>query len=250
MPASGQVSWLSDRPTPHAFPAHRASGTVVGFVPDHSDGVAADSHRLPWGPRPAGRPDTANATDSNNPALPGQASSRGNLRRNASLLATRGREARGKRLGGGGLLLTFWGRHCFDEADPELALAGEHAERRRRLARRDAHLAGDLGGRNRTLPADESQNFRVGLPPPIVRVHERLLETRALVPWRSNSSAIGTGDHSDRHDAIDLRATAKADARSGSAQRMGNRGASPRSVREAIDLPAVALRGTTSARST
>jgi hypothetical protein len=27
-----------------------ASGCLVGFVPDHSDGVAADSHRLPGGP--------------------------------------------------------------------------------------------------------------------------------------------------------------------------------------------------------
>src|SRR3990172_1868107 len=46
--APGQVSWLSDRPTPRAFPAVRASGFLAGFVPDHSDGVAADSHRLPW----------------------------------------------------------------------------------------------------------------------------------------------------------------------------------------------------------
>src|SRR5207247_8024063 len=47
--APGQVSWLSDRPTPRAFPA---VGPVAfaGFVPDYSDGVAADSHRLPWGP--------------------------------------------------------------------------------------------------------------------------------------------------------------------------------------------------------
>ena len=30
---------------------------LAGFVPDHSDGVAADSHRLPWGPHAAGRPD-------------------------------------------------------------------------------------------------------------------------------------------------------------------------------------------------
>src|SRR5215510_4160842 len=56
--ADGQVSWLSDRPTPHAFPA-RTSGQwlFVGFVPDHSDAVAAESHRLPWDPLPAGRPD-------------------------------------------------------------------------------------------------------------------------------------------------------------------------------------------------
>src|SRR3972149_2417285 len=46
--APGQGSWLSDRPPPRAFPAVRASGFLAGFVPDHSDGVAADSHRLPW----------------------------------------------------------------------------------------------------------------------------------------------------------------------------------------------------------
>src|SRR5262249_41710094 len=51
--ARGQVSWLSDRPTPRAFPASRPVAHA-GFVPDHSDGVAADSHRLPWGP--CGRP--------------------------------------------------------------------------------------------------------------------------------------------------------------------------------------------------
>ena len=45
----GQVSWLSDRPTPRAFPA-RTLVALAGFVPDYSDGVAADSHRLPWGP--------------------------------------------------------------------------------------------------------------------------------------------------------------------------------------------------------
>jgi len=63
MPACGQVSWLSDRPTPHAFPARAdpSQWLIVGFVPDYSDGVAADSHRLPWGPRSAGRPDTVNA---------------------------------------------------------------------------------------------------------------------------------------------------------------------------------------------
>src|SRR5881397_292808 len=62
MPACGQVSWLSDRPTPHAFPARAdpSQWLIVGFVPDYSDGVAADSHRLPWGPRSAGRPDTVN----------------------------------------------------------------------------------------------------------------------------------------------------------------------------------------------
>src|SRR5439155_1819101 len=45
--APGQVSWLSDRPTPRAFPASRPVA-FAGFVPDHSDGVAAVSHRLPW----------------------------------------------------------------------------------------------------------------------------------------------------------------------------------------------------------
>src|SRR5438094_5028014 len=61
--APGQVSWLSDRPTPRAFPAPRLSGQWLhaGFVPDYSDGVAADSHRLPWGPHLAGRPDANDA---------------------------------------------------------------------------------------------------------------------------------------------------------------------------------------------
>jgi len=45
--APGQVSWLSDRPTPRAFPASQPVA-IAGFVPDYSDGVAADSHRLPW----------------------------------------------------------------------------------------------------------------------------------------------------------------------------------------------------------
>src|SRR6266852_5843227 len=56
--ASGQVSWLSDHPTPRAFPAQRLSGQWLhaGFVPDYSDGVAADSHRLPWGSHLASRP--------------------------------------------------------------------------------------------------------------------------------------------------------------------------------------------------
>jgi len=60
MRASGQVSWLSDHPTPHTFPARVVAGpvAVVGFVPDYSDGVAADSHRLPSGARGAGRPGT------------------------------------------------------------------------------------------------------------------------------------------------------------------------------------------------
>src|SRR6185295_4196346 len=58
--AAGQVSWLSERPTPRAFPIRLGPDQwpIAGFVPDHSDGVAADSHRLPWGPHPAGRPDT------------------------------------------------------------------------------------------------------------------------------------------------------------------------------------------------
>src|SRR2546427_8424157 len=47
--APGQVSWLSDRPNPRAFPA-LSPVALAGFVPDHSDGVAADSHRLPWAP--------------------------------------------------------------------------------------------------------------------------------------------------------------------------------------------------------
>ena len=34
---------------------------IAGFVPDNSDGVAAESHRLPWGPHPAGRPDLVDA---------------------------------------------------------------------------------------------------------------------------------------------------------------------------------------------
>ena len=60
MAASGQVSWLSDHPTPRTFPfrLRPEQWPIAGFVPDYSDGVAADSHRLPWGPHPAGRPDT------------------------------------------------------------------------------------------------------------------------------------------------------------------------------------------------
>src|SRR5712692_8792701 len=61
--AFGQVSWLSDRPTPHAFPARLLPDQWphVGFVPDYSDGVAADSHRLPWGPRRRAARNTVNA---------------------------------------------------------------------------------------------------------------------------------------------------------------------------------------------
>jgi len=40
-----QVSWLSDRPTPRALPS-RTLVALAGFVPDYSDGVAEDSHRL------------------------------------------------------------------------------------------------------------------------------------------------------------------------------------------------------------
>src|SRR6266481_1484823 len=54
----GQVSWLSDHPTPHAFPALTGQWLAVGFVPDYSDAVAADLHRLPWGPLLGGPPDT------------------------------------------------------------------------------------------------------------------------------------------------------------------------------------------------
>src|SRR5439155_19946815 len=48
--APGQVSWLSDRPTPRAFPARRPVA-FAGFVPDYSDGVAAAFNRLPWARR-------------------------------------------------------------------------------------------------------------------------------------------------------------------------------------------------------
>src|SRR5256885_15489886 len=51
--APGQVSWLSDRPTPRAFPASRPVA-LAGFVPDHSDGVAAASTAFP-GPSWASR---------------------------------------------------------------------------------------------------------------------------------------------------------------------------------------------------
>jgi hypothetical protein len=68
--ALGQVSWLPDRPTPRAFPARYLLGQWLhaGFVPGYSDGVAADSHRLPWGPRLAGRPDTNDAATISDPA--------------------------------------------------------------------------------------------------------------------------------------------------------------------------------------
>src|SRR5207244_9621225 len=44
--APGQVSWLSDRPTPRAFPASRPVA-LAGFVPDPRDGVAAASTAFP-----------------------------------------------------------------------------------------------------------------------------------------------------------------------------------------------------------
>ena len=46
----GQVFWLVDRPTCHAFPS-RSYGTVafrLAFVPTHSGGSATASHRLPY----------------------------------------------------------------------------------------------------------------------------------------------------------------------------------------------------------
>src|SRR5260370_39867903 len=50
--APEQVSWLSDRPTPRAFPASRPVA-LAGFVPDYSDGGAAAFNRLPWARRGA-----------------------------------------------------------------------------------------------------------------------------------------------------------------------------------------------------
>ena len=46
----GQVFWLVDRPTRHAFPSLEESGQWqlrVTFVPTHSGGATTDSHRLP-----------------------------------------------------------------------------------------------------------------------------------------------------------------------------------------------------------
>src|SRR4029077_20429794 len=56
-----------DRPTPRPFPIRLVPDQwpIAGFVPDYSDGVAADLHRLPWGPHPAGRPDTKDGPDRN-----------------------------------------------------------------------------------------------------------------------------------------------------------------------------------------
>jgi len=75
--ASGQVSWLSDHPTPRTFPfrLRPEQWPIAGFVPDYGDGVAADSHRLPWGPHPAGRPDT----------MDGQTVAEGSGQRNRSM---------------------------------------------------------------------------------------------------------------------------------------------------------------------
>src|SRR5712671_8040616 len=58
--ARGQVSWLSDRPTPRAFPASRPVA-LAGFVPDYSDGVAAASTAFP-GPSWASRARTTPVT--------------------------------------------------------------------------------------------------------------------------------------------------------------------------------------------
>src|SRR3989442_15765371 len=66
--APGQVSWLSDRPTPRAFPASRPVARA-GFVPDYSDGGAAGSHPLPWAPP---GPPGANGPDASRPPQPGQ----------------------------------------------------------------------------------------------------------------------------------------------------------------------------------
>jgi hypothetical protein len=47
----GQVFWLVDRPTRHAFPSFEESGQWqlrVAFVPTYSGGATTDSHRLPW----------------------------------------------------------------------------------------------------------------------------------------------------------------------------------------------------------
>ncbi len=46
----GQVFWLVDPPTHHAFPSH-STGIVarsVAFVPTHSGGSATASNRLPY----------------------------------------------------------------------------------------------------------------------------------------------------------------------------------------------------------
>ncbi len=47
----GQVFWLVDYPTRHAFPSSEESGQWqlhVAFVPTHSGGATTDSHRLPF----------------------------------------------------------------------------------------------------------------------------------------------------------------------------------------------------------
>jgi hypothetical protein len=46
----GQVFWLVDRPTRHAFPSFVELGQWhlhVAFVPTHSGGATTDFHRLP-----------------------------------------------------------------------------------------------------------------------------------------------------------------------------------------------------------
>src|SRR2546427_13019675 len=47
--APGQVSWLSDRPTPRAFPASRPVA-LSGFVPHFLKGVSAAYSPPPLGP--------------------------------------------------------------------------------------------------------------------------------------------------------------------------------------------------------
>src|SRR5712692_1872789 len=96
--APGQVSWLSDRPTPRAFPAQRLSGQWLhaGFVPDYSDGVAADSHRLPWGSHLAGRPDANDAMTLADGQY--QVKRRGWLPGSSHADSRRGRDPRGSRI--------------------------------------------------------------------------------------------------------------------------------------------------------
>src|SRR6266849_1559346 len=64
--APGQVSWLSDRPTPRAFPTRCRSVALAGFGPDHSDGVAAASTAFP-GPSWASRTRTTPGTLTKSP---------------------------------------------------------------------------------------------------------------------------------------------------------------------------------------
>src|SRR5438067_1701824 len=81
--ARGQVSWLSDRPTPRTFPASRPVA-LAGFVPDYSDGVAADSHRLPWGPRGHPGANNAGTVPDDRPAPQGPVEARGRVSRSAA----------------------------------------------------------------------------------------------------------------------------------------------------------------------